>query len=120
MAAASQVPSITEIREATTRAFGITPCIGQAKAALAQLENKSDVVYISGTGSGKTLTFWIPMLYETESITVLVTALNILGEQTAQTLTQGGITAINVTRANASPKIFSVCQSRYFLCKTVH
>ncbi|KAF8574956.1 hypothetical protein K439DRAFT_1318218, partial [Ramaria rubella] len=62
------------------------PCLGQVKAALAQLDKNSDVVYISGMGSGKTLTCWMPMVYEMGSITILVMALNILGDQTAENL----------------------------------
>ncbi|KIJ37808.1 hypothetical protein M422DRAFT_87125, partial [Sphaerobolus stellatus SS14] len=53
----------SQIHDDTKRAFRIRPCISQTQAAAAQLEKESDVVYISGTGSGKTLTFWIPMLY---------------------------------------------------------
>ncbi|KAF8577599.1 hypothetical protein K439DRAFT_1314501, partial [Ramaria rubella] len=70
------------------------PCIGQIKASVAQLENQTDVIYISGMGSSKTLTFWIPMIYEKDSITVLITALNILGKQTAETLQHTGVSAI--------------------------
>ena len=80
------LPSVQQTQEDTQQVFGITPCIGQITAALAQLEKKTDVVFISGTGSGKTLTFWIPMIYEKDSITILVTALNVLGHQTAATL----------------------------------
>ncbi|KAF8574346.1 hypothetical protein K439DRAFT_1372718, partial [Ramaria rubella] len=68
-----------------------------------------DVVYISGTGSGKMLTFWMPLIYEKESITILVTALNVLGQQTADTLRNTGIPSINVTQANAHSKTFQVC-----------
>ncbi|KAF8584046.1 hypothetical protein K439DRAFT_1347108, partial [Ramaria rubella] len=45
------------------------PCIGQIKATVAQLEKKTDVVYISGMGSGKTLTFWMLLIYKKDSIT---------------------------------------------------
>jgi superfamily II DNA helicase RecQ len=94
---AASVPSFEQIRSDTERIFGIRPCVGQVNAAIAQLHNKTDIVFISGTGSGKTLTFWIPMIYEHQSITILVTALNILGQQTTDTLQQAGIPAINVT-----------------------
>ncbi|KAF8578675.1 hypothetical protein K439DRAFT_1361550, partial [Ramaria rubella] len=61
-----------------------------------------NVVFISGTGSGKTLTFWMPMIYKEDSITILVTPLNVLGQQTAQILMRAGIMAINVTGLNSS------------------
>jgi hypothetical protein len=48
------------------------------------------------------------MIYEKGSITVLVTALNVLGKQTAETLNQAGISAINLTRANATNSTFKV------------
>ena len=76
--------------------------------AAAQLERRNDVVYISGTGSGKTLTFWMPMLFEADSITIHVTLLNILGDQTAERLNKLKIPAINLMAANASPPVFAV------------
>jgi superfamily II DNA helicase RecQ len=72
------------------------------------MKKEGDVVLISGTASGKTLTFWIPMLYETGSITLLVTPLNLLGKQTADTLNRAGITALAVTGANASDRTVTV------------
>jgi hypothetical protein len=72
------------------------------------MQKKSDVVLISGTGFGKTLTFWIPMLYEPQSIMVLVTTLNVLGKQMMATLLHAGITVVNITAKNATNKIFQV------------
>ncbi|KIJ42608.1 hypothetical protein M422DRAFT_229182 [Sphaerobolus stellatus SS14] len=107
MASRASLPTYTEIRDVTHASFGIRPCISQIQAAAAQLEKKSGVVYISGTGSGKTLTFWMPMLFEEESITIHVTSLNILGAQTAEKLNALNIPAINLTAANASPAAFT-------------
>ncbi|KAF8499379.1 hypothetical protein JB92DRAFT_2817114 [Gautieria morchelliformis] len=95
-----------QIRADTARVFGLRPCVGQIKATAAQLKKTSDVVYISGTGSGKTLTFWMPMIYEKDSITILITALSVLGQQSADTLCETGIPAINVTRTNAKVQTF--------------
>jgi hypothetical protein len=81
-----EMPSHDQICKATERIFDIRPCISYIKVSFRQLRYETDIVYISATGSGKTLTFWIPMIYEKDNITVLVTALNILGQQTAQTL----------------------------------
>ena len=102
------LPPFCQIRDDTLRVFKVQPCIRQIEAAAAQLEKESDVVYISGTGSGKILTFWMPMLYEEGSITILVTALNILGKQTADLLNAVGMPAINLTGANADKEIFKV------------
>ncbi|KIJ27530.1 hypothetical protein M422DRAFT_271266 [Sphaerobolus stellatus SS14] len=106
MVAAPSLPTFSQIRDDTHRVFSVRPCISQIQATAAQLEQDSDVVYISGTGSGKTLTFWMPMLYEEGSITILVTALNILGKQTADLLNEAGIPAINLTAANANRETF--------------
>jgi hypothetical protein len=75
------LPSYSQIQSDIANAFDVIPCIGQIKAAVFQMQKKTDFVFISGTGSGKTLTFWIPMLYKMGSITILVTALNVLGRQ---------------------------------------
>ncbi|KIJ35148.1 hypothetical protein M422DRAFT_181151 [Sphaerobolus stellatus SS14] len=107
MDSTASFPTYTEIRDVTHTAFGIKPCISQIQAAAAQIEKKSDVIYISGTGSGKTLTFWMPMLFETDSITIHVTSLNILGDQTAEKLNELNIPAINLTASNASPANFA-------------
>lgn len=48
------------------------------------------------------------MLYDNDSITVVVTALNVLGAQTADDLEKAGISAINVTGANAMDATFKV------------
>jgi superfamily II DNA/RNA helicase len=50
------------IQSDVERIFGVRPCLSQIHAARAQLKQNTDILYISGTGSGKTLTFWIPML----------------------------------------------------------
>jgi superfamily II DNA helicase RecQ len=67
-----------------------------------------------GTGSGKTLTFWIPLLFEKNSITILVRALNILEQQTAQRLNFAGVPALNMTRENATKHTFEVILVRYY------
>ena len=60
--------------------FGFRPCLIQAKDVLAQLERK-DVITIAPTGFGKTLTFWMPLLFNNNGNIIIVTALNILGDQ---------------------------------------
>ncbi|KAG2124336.1 hypothetical protein BD769DRAFT_1301431, partial [Suillus cothurnatus] len=45
--------------------FGLSPCTWQLQSAQYQLEllDNKDVVTISPIGSGKTLIFWIPLLF---------------------------------------------------------
>ncbi|OCH86117.1 P-loop containing nucleoside triphosphate hydrolase protein [Obba rivulosa] len=62
-------------------------------------EKQNNVVTIAATGSGKTLSFWIPLLMALEDkqdkFIIVVTPLNILGRQNAETLTAAGISAVS-------------------------
>ncbi|EPQ55931.1 hypothetical protein GLOTRDRAFT_41227, partial [Gloeophyllum trabeum ATCC 11539] len=57
------VPSLTDIRTRVREKFGQRPCLWQLQAVQAILRRDKDVVCIAGTGSGKTLTFWMPLLF---------------------------------------------------------
>ena len=43
---------------------------------------------------GKTLCFWLPLLFRPNGIQIVVTPLNLLGKQNAASLTKAGISAI--------------------------
>ena len=101
------VPTLDELRSKVQNSFGVQPCIFQARSALAQLEQK-DCITISPTGSGKTLTFWIPLLFNDDGIIIIVTALNILGEKNVAELEKLGISAANVTGESATDELFKV------------
>ncbi|KAH6894907.1 hypothetical protein BKA70DRAFT_1050116, partial [Coprinopsis sp. MPI-PUGE-AT-0042] len=66
------------------------PCIFQAQDCLNQL-GKKDCVTIARTGLGKTLTFFMPLLWVEKGIKIIITALNVLGEQNVAQLGQLGI-----------------------------
>ena len=68
----------------------------QVQDAIAQLEQK-DCITISPTGSGKTLTFWIPLLFNNDGIIIIVTALNIIGDKNVAELKKLNISASNIT-----------------------
>ncbi|KAI9437343.1 P-loop containing nucleoside triphosphate hydrolase protein [Lactarius psammicola] len=87
--------------------FGFFPCKWQLGAALTQLE-KRDLVTLAPTGSGKTLTFWIPLLFNGDGITIVITPLNILGDKNIVELSAVLIPAINLTMAMASEITFKV------------
>ena len=101
------VPSIDDLCMEVQRTFGILPCMFQARDAIAQLKQK-DCIMISPTGSGKTLTFWIPLLFNNNGIIIIITALNILGDKNVEELLRLGITAANVTGASATDDLFKV------------
>ena len=67
-----------------------------------------DLVTLAPTGSGKTLTFWIPFLFNEDGITVVITPLNILGENNIKELSDVSIAAINLTLTSASDEAFKV------------
>lgn len=75
---------------------------------MAVLKGDKDVICISATGSGKTLTFWLPLLARGDGIQIIVTPLNILGTQSVNALAKVGINAIAITAETATPKNFKV------------
>lgn len=72
----------------------------------ALLKGDDDIICISGTGSGKTLTFWMPLLFHPSGIQVIVTPLNILGTQNKKQLLDVGIEAVVISGDTASPENF--------------
>jgi Lhr-like helicase len=71
--------SLSEVRNSTIKAFGVRPCLWQIQVVQAILKAEKNIISIAGTGMGKTLTFWMPLLFHPPgSIQVVVTPLNIL------------------------------------------
>ncbi|KAF8587808.1 hypothetical protein K439DRAFT_1299193, partial [Ramaria rubella] len=56
-----------------------------------------DLILIAPTGSGKTLPFWMPLLFNDGGITVVIMALNVLGAQNQRDLEAAGIQVTAVT-----------------------
>jgi hypothetical protein len=103
----SVLPSIDELREAVNERFGVLPCTWQLEAALTQLGQR-DQLTLAPTGSGKTLTFWIPLLFNEDGVTIVITPLTVLGEKNDNKLLEASIAAINLTTTSASDKAFKV------------
>ncbi|KAG1777810.1 P-loop containing nucleoside triphosphate hydrolase protein [Suillus placidus] len=95
-------PSLSEIHLQTQQKFGVRPCLWQLKVARALLQGNQDVLCIAGTGMGKTLGFWIPLLFRNNSIQLVITPLNLLGKQNATSLAKAGICAIAINAETAS------------------
>jgi len=90
---AAVIPHLSEIRQRTQDLLGHRPCIWQIKAVEEILKHDRDIICIAGTGSGKTLTFWMPLLFREHGIQIIVTPLNILGKQNVDQLAAMGIKA---------------------------
>jgi superfamily II DNA helicase RecQ len=85
--------------------FGFRPCLWQIRVVHAILAGK-DVIPIAPTGSGKSLTYWMPLLFIKYGITVVVTPLKLLGGQFSKMLQDNGVSAVSITAANATNKLF--------------
>ncbi|KAJ7207018.1 hypothetical protein C8J57DRAFT_1727419 [Mycena rebaudengoi] len=97
---------LSEIRDKIEAVFGYRPCLWQIKVVRAILKRDRDVVSIAATGSGKTLTFWMPLLFIPDGIQIVVTSLNILGKQNVDSLAKVGISAITITADTATAENF--------------
>jgi ATP-dependent helicase YprA (DUF1998 family) len=102
-----------DVRNLVQDRFRKRPCYFQIKVAQALYAGK-DVVACAPTGAGKTLTFWIPILMALEEgkdkMSIVVTPLNLLGKQNKEALDEAGIKGVAVSRQNATPQTFKVCQ----------
>ena len=63
--------SISEIQDETQRVSGKWPCFWQAQVcdAILKSQGKKD----AWTGLGKTLTFWMPLIFQPQGIQIVVT-----------------------------------------------
>lgn len=104
----SNIPTTEAIRHASQQVFGLRPCQWQVEFAQALLKGDSDIMMQVGTGMGKTLAFWLPLLFRRSSILFVVTALNILGQQNVDQLKAAGICAISINHETAKPSNFQV------------
>jgi len=66
---------LSQIRDKVERCFRYCPCLWQLRVVQALLKNDKDVVSVSTTGSGKTLTFCMPLLFILSAIQIVVTPL---------------------------------------------
>ena len=86
---------IKKLQDKSKAHFHVCAGIWQCKVAL-RLLAKENMVSVSVMGSGKTMTFWLPMLYE-EGITFIVMPLKSLGSQLSEESIQKGFPSVSVT-----------------------
>src|SRR6267154_1453308 len=120
-----QIPSFADIRSRTLEKFGVKPCLWQLKVAQALLKGDWDVICTAGTGMGKTLGFWLPLLFRDGGIQIIVTPLNMLGKQNAASLAKAGIRGIfidgeTVTHANFLVSAVLYCKYQHHLTYQSH
>lgn len=96
-----------QVQKDVEQVFGFKPCLWQIRVVRAVLAGE-DVITIAPTGSGKSLTYWIPLLYIKHGITVIVSPLKLLGNQFVEMLEDNQINAISITAANATNELFEV------------
>ena len=65
--------------------------------------------------SGKSMTYWMPILFIKYGISVIVTPLKLLRAQFLEMPEGVGVSAIWITAANATNEIFNVRDSSYQL-----
>ena len=99
--------SNTQLHEQIEKTFNKRPCAFQYKLLQAQLSGKN-LISIARTGSGKTLTYFMPLVAVPDSMIVIVTALNVLGEQFEREAKAAKIEAISVNGENESDAVFKV------------
>ncbi|KAF8240730.1 hypothetical protein L208DRAFT_1230460 [Tricholoma matsutake] len=76
----------------------MSPCMFQIELCMAQLHSQytlQDIISMASTGSGKTLCFLMPLLFNGGKLTIIVMALNLLGEQFGKQLEAASITAVS-------------------------
>ncbi|KAL1660487.1 hypothetical protein GGF50DRAFT_63108 [Schizophyllum commune] len=101
------------LRAQITKAFNVAPCQWQVEVIRALLKlsqrlDTRDLCLISATGSGKTLTFLAPLLFEPRKLMVIISPLNLLSDQIAGQLRSQGLPAIALCGDYATKNVFQV------------
>ncbi|KAJ3473564.1 hypothetical protein NLI96_g12939 [Meripilus lineatus] len=93
--------SYANIRAKVQEKFQKRPCRWQCQVAQSIMQGQ-DVIIAVGTGMGKTLAFFISILFSRGKIQIIVTALNVLGKQNVDQLEKAGISAISISADTAT------------------
>ncbi|KAG2057898.1 hypothetical protein BDR06DRAFT_969211 [Suillus hirtellus] len=106
-----ETPSISETHLHSQQKFGVWPCLWQVKVALTLLKGNKDILCITGMEMGKTLGFWILLLFQVNIIQLVVMPLNLLGKQNTMSLAKAGIHTIVINAETATAANFSAIKA---------
>ncbi|KAF8986460.1 hypothetical protein BDQ17DRAFT_1259644, partial [Cyathus striatus] len=82
-------------------------CLWQINVVQAVLKHNHNVISIAGTGLGKTLTFWMLLLFHpADNILIIITPLNILGKQHVESLSRAGKRVYSLGETQLQLQIF--------------
>ena len=81
-----------EVQRLVEEKLGVRPCLWQIRV-VRKILAQDDVITIAATGSGKSLTYWMPLLFIKHGVVVLVTPLKLLGKQFVDILAKNIISA---------------------------
>ena len=96
-----------EVQKLVEKRIGIRPCLWQIKVVRMILE-QWDVIEIAATGSGKSLPYWMALIFIKHGIVVLVTPLKLLGQQFARVLEKNELKAVSMTASNSNNELLDV------------
>lgn len=97
-----------DVRAEMEKVLGKRPCEFQYKLYKAQ-ESGKNIISVARTGSGKTLTYFMPLVTSRDGIVIIVTALNVLGDQFEREANAAGFPAKSINGTNESDEVFKVC-----------
>ena len=104
-----KLPTLEEIRTSTQAILQCHPCHWQLLVTESILKCNRNMVSIAGTGMGKTLTFWMLILFmPKDSVQIVVTPLNNLGKQKIVSLEKLSIQAVFICAETATSDNFHV------------
>ena len=106
-ASSRQKPSLIEAREKVQQTFSVRLCRWQYEVPNTIWDDKNVILDVS-TGQGKTITFFLGSLLASEGVHVIITPLNVLGDQNVDQLVAAGIPAIAINARTATRQNFEV------------
>ncbi|KAF9512763.1 hypothetical protein BS47DRAFT_1330098, partial [Hydnum rufescens UP504] len=112
------VPSVEDVQFHSAREYNVLVCLWQAENCRIQLSGVPYLVCTAATGSGETLTFWLPMLYQ-KGTTFIIVPLKNLGKQMADVAASLELTSASVTRDTLTKPLLKAIENREYRVITI-